>query len=324
MRAPLNSQLIRWGLAFLSQCNTECYRKNTMAVLQLSMRSAALMTDLQSRTSVEFSYRRAGKLVLQDSEAAMLEAGNTCALKREHGSDAQVITMDQAIEIEPALQHMTNQYAGAIYSRNDEVGDSLAFTNELGQWLAGNRDVEFQLQNRVQEIAVKDGKLSAVITDSKTLKPDAVVVCLGAWSDRFLRPLGIGVNIYPMRGYSVTLPAVSTSNTTSITDLGSKTVFSRLGDQVRIAGFADFVGFSTKKDADRTRMLLETANKTAPSIADYNAASVNEWGGFRPMTPNSQPMVGPSPIEGIHLNTGHGMLGWTLACATGFDVAANV
>ena len=324
MRAPLNSNLIRWGLAFLGQCSPARHRTNTMAVLRMTMRSAALMMELQSRTSVEFSYRRAGKLVLQDSKAAMLDAEKLCSLKRQYGSDAQVISMDQAIGIEPALQHMTHQYAGAVYSPGDEVGDTLAFTKGLGQWIAENRDVEFQMQNRVHELAARNGKLSAIVTDRETLKPDAVVVCLGAWSDRLLRPLGIGVNIYPMRGYSVTLPAISTSNTASITDLASKTVFSRLGDQVRIAGFADFVGFSTKKDVERTRMLLETANKTAPSIADYSADSAHEWGGFRSMTPNSQPLVGPSRIEGIHLNTGHSMLGWTLACVSGFDVASSV
>jgi D-amino-acid dehydrogenase len=110
----------------------------------------------------------------------------------------------------------------------------------------------------------------------------------------------------------------------SITDLASKTVFSRLGDKLRIAGFADFVDYRTSKDATRTKALLECARRTAPEIADFSFSPAGEWGGFRPMTPNSLPITGPSSIEGVHLNAGHGMLGWTLACVSGYDVAAGV
>ena len=161
-------------------------------------------------------------------------------------------------------------------------------------------------------------------TDSGTVRADAVVVCLGAWSSQLLDPLGIKTNIYPMRGYSVTLPACDTSNSVSISDPGYKMVFSRLGDKMRIAGFADFVGYRTGMDQARAKTLLETARQIAPAIADYDVSSAGEWGGFRPMTPDSRPLIGPSAVEGIHLNTGHGMLGWTLACASGHDVAAGI
>ena len=127
-----------------------------------------------------------------------------------------------------------------------------------------------------------------------------------------------------MRGYSLTLPVCDTSSSVSITDPGCKIVFSRLGESMRIAGFADFVGYRTGADPARTQRLLETARKIAPAIADYDVSSIGEWGGFRPMTPDSRPLLGPSSIEGVHLNTGHGMLGWTLACASAHDVAAGI
>ncbi len=101
-------------------------------------------------------------------------------------------------------------------------------------------------------------------------------------------------------------------------------VYSRMGDRIRIAGFADFVGFNTNRDNDRTRKLLDTARNFAPDIADFDAADLHEWGGFRPMTPNSQPLVGATKTKGVYLNTGHGMLGWTLACASGHDLAASM
>ncbi len=324
MRPPVNHDLIRWGLAFLNQCTTAKNRKNTLAILQLALRSGELMTGLRNRTSVEFSHRRAGKLVMLDGPEGLQEARQACALKRDYGCDARVISLEQAIEIEPAIAHMTNNYAGAIYSESDEVGDPQSFTAGLGDWLIANRDVEFRLNSTVHNIGTKDHSLAAVETDEGQLKVDAVVVCLGAWSHKLLRPLGIKTNIYPMRGYSLTFPSTEGSNSVSITDLVSKTVFSRLDDKIRIAGFADFVGYSTTKDETRIRTLLETARKTAPDIADFSIGPADGWGGFRPMTVDSLPVIGPSDIEGVYLNTGHGMLGWTLACVSGHKLANSV
>ena len=324
VRPPPTPQLIRWGIAFLKQCSKRKHNENTLAVLQLALRSGQLMRELHGRTGLQFSYRRAGKLVLQDGPAAMAEAEEICALKRPHGCDAHVIPFDQAVEIEPALGHMSNNYAGAVYSESDEVGDPRAFTDGMGYWLAANRHTQFLLDTSIRKIIAEKGRLVGIETDKGTLKPDAVVVCLGAWSSILLKPLGIRPKIYPMRGYSVTLPCIETSNSVSITDLVNKTVFSRLGDQVRIAGFADFVGYRTRKDSERVKQMMETAKITAPAIADFSTQSASEWGGFRPMTPDSQPLIGPSRIKGVHLNTGHGMLGWTLACASGQAVASGI
>jgi len=324
VRPTLNTQLACWSQAFLRQCSSHQNRQNTTAVLQLALRSDALMTGLRSKTSLEFSFRKAGKLVMLGDHAALTQAAKVCALKRQYGCDARVVTLAEAVAIEPALKHMKNAYTGAVYSENDQVGNSLDFTIGLSRWLTLNRETVFKLGTTVEKIVTRGNKLVAVETDSTTEQADAVVVCLGAWSSQLLDPLGIRTNIYPMRGYSVTLPACETSNSVSISDPGYKMVFSRLGDRMRIAGFADFVGYRTNMDQARARVLLETAREIAPAIANYAVSSAEEWGGFRPMTPDSRPIIGPSSIEGIHLNTGHGMLGWTLACASGHDVAAGI
>jgi len=324
VRPPLSPDLIRWGLAFLKQCTSAKHRKNTLEILQLALQSGELISELRAKTSVKFSHRRAGKLVMLDGTPALEEAKQSCALKLEYGCDARVVTLEEATEIEPALARMTNNYTGAVYSESDEVGDPLAFTSNLGKWLTANRDVELRLNTSVSDIVSNNEKLVSVETDQGTLKADAVVVCMGTWSHRLLRPLGIKTNIYPMRGYSLTLPSIETSNSVSITDLTSKTVFSRLDDKVRIAGFADFVGYRTSMDQARAHTLLKTARKTAPDIADFTIEPASEWGGFRPMTADSLPLIGPSGVEGVYLNTGHGMLGWTLACVSGQKLAANI
>ena len=324
VRPPVNTQIVHWGLAFLRQCTPYQHRRNTTAVLQLAMRSGVLLAELRKQTALEFSFRRAGKLVMLSTTAALKEAEEKCALKREHGSDVRVVTLDEAMGIEPALAAMPSQYAGAVYSETDEFGDCQAFTSRLGQWLRDNRDTDFRLNTTVRKIVARNNKLAAVEIDSGTLKPDAVVVCLGAWSKHLLQPLGINTNIYPMRGYSLTLPTGEKPISVSITDLGSKMVFSKQGETIRVAGFADFVGYRTGKDQERTRTLFNRAREIAPAMADYDAGCASEWGGFRPMTPDSQPLFGPSTIEGLLLNTGHGSLGWTLACATAHDVAAGL
>jgi D-amino-acid dehydrogenase len=324
VRPTLNTQLLCWGPAFLRQCSSHQNRQNTVTVLQLALRSAQLLTDLRTRTGLDFSFRQAGKLVMLSSEEAMEEAAKVCTLKRQYGCDARLVTYAQAVEVEPALKHMKSEYKGAVYSEKDEVGDSLEFTNGLSRWLIQNRETEFKLNTTVKKIVTHGRKLTALETDGGNIQADAVVVCLGAWSSGLLNPLGIRTNIYPMRGYSITLPTCETSNSVSISDTGYKMVFSRLGDKMRIAGFADFVGYRTEMDHARTQKLLQTARAIAPLIAHYDVESIGEWGGFRPMTPDSRPLIGPSAIEGVHLNTGHGMLGWTLACASGHAVAAGI
>jgi len=324
VRPPFDSQLFCWGAAFLRQCSSHQNRQNTIAVLQMALRSAELMTALRNRTGLEFSYRRAGKLVMLSGQDAMREAAKNCTLKRQYGCDARLVTFAEAVELEPALGHMAPHYTGAVYSENDQVGDSMEFTSGLSRWLMQHRGTDFRLNTTVNGIITRGHKFEALETDQGDITADAVVVSLGAWSGALLNPLGIRTNIYPMRGYSVTLPACETSNTVSISDTGYKMVFSRIGERMRIAGFADFVGYNTHGDHERVQVLMQTARKIAPAIARYDAVDVGEWGGFRPMTPDSRPLIGPTSIDGIHLNSGHGMLGWTLACVSGHDVAAGI
>jgi D-amino-acid dehydrogenase len=282
------------------------------------------MDGIRKSVPLEFAYRRAGKLVLLSSKQEKAAAIESSKLKNGQGGQLEVVRFSEACEIEPGLTQFKKSYEGAIWSENDAVGCAKKFCEGMSAWLASNRAVQIRLNEKVESIVTRKGKLERVETACGGIAPDAVVVCLGAQSGDFLRPLGVQVNIYPVRGYSVTLPLGKMPTTTSITDLGSKIVFSRMENQVRIAGLADIIGFNTRKDSDRIRDLVEMAHSVAPEIADYVSHPNHGWGGYRPMTPNSQPLVGPSPIKGLFLNTGHGMLGWTLACATGHQVAGQI
>ena len=320
----LEPGLIGWGLRFLGQCTTKRAERNTVAVLKSAMRSAKLMAELRERTPFEFSHRRAGKLVLLSDQAALEAATASSSLKNAHGSNTEILSRTEAVAVEPALERLTDEFIAAVYSQADEVADSLKFTTGLKEWLEKHGQVTFRLSSTAKRIVTEHGRAHAVIVDDDTIEADAVVVCMGAWSSHLLRAVGINPHVYPVRGYSITLPPGEASPTVSVTALKHRMVFSHINGFMRIAGFADFTGFDTSADSERIQSLLELAKRVAPYAANYDAEDMQVWGGFRPMTPSGQPQVGATGIRGLFLNTGHGMLGWTLACSTGYDAAQAV
>ena len=324
IRPEFDTEIVRWGTSFLRQCTSARAQDNTIKTLQMARRSSLLLADLRARVPVEFSFRRAGKLVMLSSESEIANAIQGSELKARHGCQADVITVDEAIDIEPAIKHMTGKYSGAVYSPDDEVGDAHAFTVSLAAELRKSSECAFQLGTSIMGIVLEKNRVRAIETDQGSIAVDAAVVALGVWSPRLLKPLGIDPGIYPARGYSLTLPPGQHAPSVSVTDQGRRFVVSRIGEQIRVAGFADFVGFRTANDSRRTRELLELARRYAPVAADYAVQANNAWGGFRPLTVTGRPLVGGTPVDGLYLNTGHGMLGWTLACVSGHDIAEIV
>lgn len=320
----LAPSLIPWGLRFLRQCTRERARQNTVSVLKTAMRSATLLEELNKSVDIEFSHRTAGKLVLLADENELAAATASSALKNEHGSDTVILTVDEAIGVEPTLGHFAGMFAGAVYSKSDEVADARLFTVRLKDWLEQNTTVKFHLGVAVDEIVTAERQVRAIRMGGENIDVDAVVVCSGAWSGELLKPLGVDPHIYPVRGYSVTLPLGESAPSVSVTALNKRVVFSRINGRMRIAGFADFKGFSTAQDHTRINAMLKTAKTYAPLAADYGAKEQHHWGGFRPMTPDGIPKIGRTRIAGLFLNTGHGMLGWTLACASAYDVSESI
>ena len=319
-----NLYLSRWGIHFLAQCTNRRARENTVAVLEIALRSAKLIDELQNRLGLDFAYRTAGKLVVLPHESDVPGARERAELKRGYGCDTDIIGFDEAVTLEPALEAMQQSFAAAIYSADDQVGDARAFSCALIDWLVANRSADLRLGHDVRAILAPDGRVASIDTDRARIEVDAAVVCLGPWSARVLRPLGIDPRIYPVRGYSVTLPPGPFAPSVSVTNLEHRIVFSLLEDRVRIAGFADFLGYATRRDDQRRARMVDIAKRIAPEAADYDAEQTYPWGGFRPVTPTSRPVVGPTRVGGLFLNTGHGVLGWTLACATAQDVAQSI
>lgn len=323
VRIRSNPPLIGWGLRFLMQCTASRARGNTLHVLQLAMRSATLLAAIRERTGVQFSFTQSGKLVLLPAHANLKAISRTIALKEQRGCHTELLTVAKACEREPAIERLRGRYSAAVYSAGDEAGDARRFTSALCDWLARESGVRFRYGETAVSLSRQSGRVVGVQTDRDGLVADRVVVCLGAWSPPILKTAGVRARIYPVRGYSLTMPAGADSPSISITDMQRRLLFCPLNGDMRIAGFADFTGFDGHDDRSRTALLTSTARELAPTAADYG--SIHEvWAGSRPMTPDGRPLTGATDVPGLYMNCGHGMLGWTLACATASDVAAAV
>ena len=316
VRPPLTMDLVRWGLGFLGKCTRRSAAASTRANLELAVRSAQLLRDLRNELRADFHYRQAGKLILLSTDRELDDARRASEVKAELGVRANVVSFEEALEIEPAIGAMQGPYAGAVYSPGDDIGDSAEFSELLAERLEQKHGARFMLGAVITGLIRERDAILGVRTASGDIEADAVVVCLGAWSPALLGKVGIRILVTPVRGYSLTLPPGRTMPSASVTDYGRRFVMGRLGEKMRIAGYADFVGFATRKDAARLAQLLDTARTAAPEAADYGCADNHAWGGYRPMTPDGRPIVGPTRLDGLFVNTGHGTLGWTLALAS--------
>ncbi len=321
-RVRLDPRVIGWGLRFIKNCSNRKATNNTLALLDIALRSAELMDAIRSETDFDFSFRSAGKLVLISEPADVPKAEQLTMLKKQHGCDVDVLSPAEARAVEPAIDALAEPFAAAVYSESDEVADSYLFVKGMRDHLEKTGQVEFVFGEPVSRLASENGSIS-VITGNAERQADAVVVCTGAWSQELLADVGVRANVYPVRGYSVTLPLGDGAPSASITSLKHRIAISRIDSRLRLTGFADFRGFDTSRDGERIADLLSIGRRLAPQAADYDAEP-NRWGGFRPMTPDGLPLVGGTRVPGLYLNTGHGMLGWTLACATGEAAASAV
>lgn len=321
-RIRLSPSFLRWGLGFLAQCTRARNDANTLATFRDALRSAELMTGLREHTGIQFEHKRAGKMILLFDQQQIHDAKRGIALKSGLGCDNTLLSYEQTVDVEPAIGEFVHKPLASVFSPGDEVGDAHHFCEAMRSWLEAQTDTRFRLATSVDELLIDGSRVRGLSVNGDTVESDAVVVCAGVHS-RALAPQ-LRLPIEPMRGYSLTLPPGAAAPSVSLTVLDRHFVFSRLGDRIRIAGFADFRGFSEGDVAGRVADLRATAQQVGPLAADFSADSQCDWSDMRPMTPDSRPRIGRTAIGGLYTNTGHGMLGWTLACASGDALAETV
>ncbi len=326
-RPELDPGQWRWIIEFLAACNPRTAEDTTRKLLRLAFYSRDLMHDLVGTHELDFDYVKNGKLVVHTDRDSFESAKRLMDFMGTLGAEQRALDPAQCVEIEPALEMMAPRIAGAIYTPSEDAGDCYKFCNELQRIMtSGANPVTYRFGVEVERLLPWRGRLMGVETNRGVFEADAYVLALGTNAPYLTRPLGIRIPVYPLKGYSLTLPVVDDRGAPkiSITDYKRKVVYARLGDELRVAGMADLSGRRAVIDVERVDQLVSEVKAAFPKASDFTALS--PWCGMRPATPKGTPVIGATPHSNLWLNVGHGALGFTLALATGrilADLAAG-
>jgi D-amino-acid dehydrogenase len=314
-----------WGLKFLAECRAPRSTHNMRQLVRLGTYSRETLQALRAETGIEYDHLGRGILHFYTSEKELELAQEPARVMREIGCERRVIDADEVVRLEPALAASRARIAGATYTSADESGDVHLFTTRLAA-LCAARGVQFRYGVRIQRLLAEGGAMRGVeISDEEGAyrieRADAYVLALGSYSREIARGVGVPLDIYPVKGYSATLPILAPERapSVSLTDDEFKLVFSRLGNRLRIAGTAEFTGYSTTLNPVRCEAIVRRTLDIFPGVSRAELASY--WTGLRPATPGNVPYIGRSAVQGLYLNTGHGTLGWTHGAGSGRAIA---
>jgi D-amino-acid dehydrogenase len=307
-----------WGLRFLLECFPGRFQRHSRTLAGLAMHSRECLRALRAQLGIRYDHLERGILQFatneRDLEALTRHAEATQAL----GIRRQVKSAGECFALEPALRDSRDRVLGGVYNPSDESGDAHRFTVELARH-AASRGVSFRFATSIQAIEATGGQVGGVrLQNGETVTADAYVVSLGSYSPLLLAPLGIRIPVYPLKGYSITLPLgpkeAAAAPSVSLTDEAFKIVISRLGNRLRAAGTAELTGYDTSVNPARCAAIANRVRDLFPALSGVSA--VDNWSGLRPATPNNVPVIGRTRLKNLFLNTGHGTLGWTLACGS--------
>ena len=315
----------KWGLRFLAECLPGPTRDNIAQLARLAVSSREALRELRGSTGIEYDALSRGILIFYTDRDEYEHALRAAAIMRQFGLDRVAKSVDEALAIEPALASARAKIVGATYTAADESGDAHLFTQRLAEKVVA-RGGTFRPGCTILNLEVENGRIASVrVRDAKGeasfLKADAYVVALSSYSPLLTRPIGIDLPVYPAKGYSASVPVADPAKapTVSLTDDSAKIVITRLGERLRIAGTAELSGYSTDLNPVRCRALIERTRELFPGAGRYDEATF--WTGLRPSTPSNVPIIGATRYPNLFVNTGHGTLGWTLACGSGRALA---
>jgi D-amino-acid dehydrogenase len=318
IKPRLDVGFLRWGMEFLRACSGRMARETTAAQLALAALSRAELDIVEKNAAIAFGRKRAGKLVLYREAASFAAARRQAEAQRGMGEEQIVLDAAESLREEPGLRIEASRLKGGVFTPSEELGDCAAFCDGLAGRLHERNSVTWMMGEKVTPV-LRDGRLVAVRAGGVEIEADHFVLCLGTGSVDFAKACGFRLPIQPMKGYSLTLRPRGPGGELrhSVTDADRKIVFAPLehpdGQVIRVAGIADLVG----EDRTINPARLAAIRRGAAEALDVDQESDKlGWTGLRPATPDSRPLIGPSPIPGLLLNTGHGALGWTLACGS--------
>ncbi|CAD5374647.1 D-amino acid dehydrogenase [Rubrivivax sp. A210] len=320
IRPLLDPAMWRWGWQMLMNCNARAYAVNKSRMVPIAEYSRDCLKALRDETAIAYDDRAQGTLQLFRTQKQLDGIGGDVAVLKQYGVPFEVLDRAGFCKAEPALALTQHKFVGALRLPGDETGDCFLFSNRLAE-MAAALGVKFRWNTRIDGLQVGGGAITGVHTDGGLLRADRVVLALGSYSPQLLEPVGIRIPVYPVKGYSITLPVTDPkfAPESTIMDETHKVAVTRLGSRIRVGGTAELGGYNLALREARRATLAHVVSDLFPQGGDV--AKAEFWCGLRPMTPDGTPIVGPTPVKHLLLATGHGTLGWTMAAGTGRVIA---
>ena len=311
LRPKVDGAMLSWLVKMLSNCTSERYAVNKSRMLRLADYSRISLAQLREETGIAYDERMQGTLQLFRTQQQLDASAKDVKALAADGIPYKVLDPEGCVGVEPALRHVRGKIVGGLLTPKDETGDCFKFTNALAA-KAIELGVKFQYGTTIKGLDVQGEQARAVMTDRGRLNADAIVVALGSYSPLLLKPLGISLSVYPVKGYSLTIPITDASRApeSTVMDETYKIAITRLGDRIRVGGMAEISGYTNDLGLARRQTLEHSVTDLFPG---GDVAKASFWSGLRPMTPDGTPVIGPTKIKGLFLNTGHGTLGWTMS-----------
>ena len=312
----LDWQMWRWGLAMLRNCTEERYRLNKSRMVPLAEYSRDCLRTLRAETGITYDERSQGTLQLFRTQKQLDGTAKDIEILKQTSVPYEVLDRDGYIRHEPALALVKEKFVGALRLPGDETGDCFIFTQKLAK-MAEALGVRFQFGVNIAGLNREGDRITGVQTDAGEVTGERYVVALGSYSPLLLRPAGINLPVYPVKGYSITVPIADAQYApeSTIMDETHKVAITRLGTRIRVGGTAELAGYNLNLRESRRDTLNHVITDLFPRGGDLSKSTF--WTGLRPMTPDGTPVIGPTKYDNLWLSTGHGTLGWTMAAGSG-------
>jgi D-amino-acid dehydrogenase len=320
IRPKLDPAMWLWMARMLRNCTKARYALNKSRMVRLAEYSRDALRDLRADTGIAYDERTQGTLQLFRKQYQLDGTGGDIAILKDYGVPFELLDVAGCVGAEPALADVREKFAGGLRLPGDETGDCKIFTERLAT-LAEGLGVDFRYGLRIHGLVAEAGRIGSVATDRGPISADAYLVALGSYSPLLLKSIGISIPVFPIKGYSITAPIADPSGApqSTVMDETYKIAITRLGDRIRVGGTAEVVGYDLRLYTARRATLEHSVGDLFPRGGDLPKATF--WTGLRPMTPDGTPLIGPTKYSNLHLNTGHGTLGWTMACGSARVVA---
>lgn len=305
-----------WLAQMLRNCTAARYAINKARMLRLARYSAECLNELADELGIDYEARKLGTLQLFRTQSQLDSAGSDIAVLEQYGVPYELLDHAGIVKVEPALADVADQFTGALRLPSDQTGDCAMFTRRLAE-RATTAGVAFRFNATVEELETSADRITGVRIDGKMARTDRYVLALGSYTPRLLAPLGIRLPVYPLKGYSLTVPVTDASKAplSTVLDETYKVAVTRFERRIRAGGTAGVCGFDLSQPMRRRRTLEKIVAGLYPRGGDPKQGEF--WAGLRPATPDGTPVVGGTNFNNLFLNTGHGTLGWTMACGSG-------